>query len=57
MRHLFTAGIFTLIGQVSFAGAFFLKHFLPKNLNMSCTLLLVAIVLVKMLEIRDGMFE
>lgn len=44
------------MGLVSFAGAFFLKHILPKNLNVSCTLLLVAIVLVKMLEVRDGIF-
>jgi hypothetical protein len=57
MRHLFTAGIFALIGLISFALAYFFKHLMGKNLTMSFTLLIVAIALVKMLEIRDSMFE
>jgi hypothetical protein len=57
MKEFFTAGIFFLIGLVSFAGAYFFKRFLANNMVVGVTLLIVAITLVKMLEIRDGMFS
>jgi hypothetical protein len=57
MKYFFTAGIFFLTGLISFASAYFFKRFLANNVVVGITLLIVAIMLVKMLEIRDGMFE
>jgi hypothetical protein len=56
MKHFFTAGIFFMVGLISFASAYFFRAIIPKNLNISITLLLVSITLVKMLDIRDQMF-
>ncbi len=57
MRHVFSSGIATMIGLLSFAGGYFLKYFLHKSLTISLTLLLVAVALVKMLELRDQIFR
>ena len=45
-----------MIGLISFASAYLFRTIIPKNLNISITLLLVSITLVKMLDIRDQMF-
>lgn len=57
MKALFTIGIFALIGLLSFAFAYFVRHLLPKNYIISLTLLIVSITLVKMLDFRDQMFD
>jgi hypothetical protein len=57
MKSLFTAGIFALIGLISFTVAYFFKHLLPKNYIISLTLLIVSIILVKMFDFRDQMFD
>jgi hypothetical protein len=57
MKSLFTAGIFTLVGLISFAFAYFLKNWLNKNYIISCTLLIASITLVKLFEFRDQMFD
>lgn len=56
MKHLFTIGILVLAGQLGFAGAYFLKLFLGKQPTLRVTLSLVAVVLVKMMGIRDRLF-
>lgn len=57
MKLLFTTGIFALIGIISFAFAYFFRHLLPKNYIISLTLLIVSIILVKMFDFRDQMFD
>ena len=55
MKHFFTLGIIVLTGQLGFAGAFFLKFFIGKALILRL-MLCVAMVFVKMMEIRDRLF-
>ncbi len=56
MKRLFTSGIFTLLGLIGFAGGYFLKFLMQKNLAASMTLVVVAVAWVKMFEIRDQIF-
>ena len=56
MKHLFTLGIIVLAGQLGFAGAYFLKFFIGKQLTLPLMLVFVAMVFVKMMEIRDRLF-
>lgn len=56
MRHWFTLGILVLTAQVSFAGAYFLKVFIGKQLALRLVLVCGAMVFVKMMEIRDRLF-
>ena len=46
MKHFFTSGVIVLTGQLGFAGAYFLK-FIGS----------IAIVFMKMMEIRDLLYE
>ena len=57
MKHLFSCGILLMICEVAFAAAYFLRHLLAKDLTVALTLALVAILLVKMLEFEDSLFE
>ncbi len=57
MKHLFTCGIFFMMGEVAFAGGFFLRHLLDKHSAVAVTLTLVVIILIKMLEIEDRLFQ
>ena len=54
MKHFFTLGIIVLTGQLGFAG--FLKCFIGKALTLRLVLVCVAMVFVKMMEIRDRLF-
>jgi hypothetical protein len=56
MKYWFTAGIVVLTGQLGFAGAFFLKFFIGKQLTLRLMLACVAMVFVKMMEVRDRLF-
>jgi len=56
MKHFFTLGIIILTGQLGFAGAFFLKFFIGKALTLRLMMVRVAMVFVKMMEIRDRLF-
>jgi hypothetical protein len=56
MRHWFTLGILVLIAQIGFAGAYFLKVFIGKQLTPRLVLVFGAMVFVKMMEIRDRLF-
>jgi len=56
MKHFFTLGIIVLAGQLGFAGAYFLKFLIGKQLTLRLMLVCVALVLVKMMEIRDRLF-
>ena len=56
MKYWFTAGIIVLTGQLGFAGAFFLKFFIGKQLTLRLMLVCVAMVFVKMMEVRDRLF-
>jgi hypothetical protein len=56
MKHFFTLGIIVLAGQLGFAGAYFLKCFIGKQLTLPLMLAFVAMVVVKMMEIRDRLF-
>ena len=56
MKHLFTLGIIVLTGQLGFAGAYFLKLFIGKTLTLRLMLVCIAMVFVKMMEIRDRLF-
>ena len=56
MKHFFTLGIIVLTGQLGFAGAFFLKVFIGKALTLRLMMVCVAMVFVKMMEIRDRLF-
>lgn len=57
MKYLFTCGIFLMICEMAFAVAYFLRHLLPKDLTVAITLSLVAIILVKMLDVEDRPFQ
>jgi len=57
MKHIFSCGILLMICEVAFAVAYFLRHLLAKDLTVTLTLALVAIILVKMLEFEDSLFE
>ncbi|HVN82834.1 MAG TPA: hypothetical protein VMW38_27880 [Terriglobia bacterium] len=56
MKRLFTSGIFAMLGLIGFAGGYFLKFLMEKNLAVSLTLVVVAAVWVKMLDFRDQIF-
>ena len=56
MRHWFTLGILVLTAQIGFAGAYFLKVFIGKQLTLPLVLVCGAMVFVKMMEIRDRLF-
>jgi len=56
MKHCFTLGLIVLAGQLSFAGAYFLKFFIGKQLALRLMLACIAMVLVKMMDIRDRLF-
>jgi hypothetical protein len=56
MKRLFTSGIFAMLGLIGFAGGYFLKFLMEKNLAVSLTLVVVAAAWVKMLEFRDQIF-
>ena len=56
MKHFFTLGVIGLTGQLGFAGAYFLK-FIGKALTPRLMLVSIAIVFVKMMEIRDRLYE
>ena len=56
MKHCFTLGIIVLAGQLGFAGAYFLKFLIGKQLTLRLMLVCVAMILVKMMEIRDRLF-
>ena len=45
-----------MLGLIGFAGGYFLKFLMEKNLAVSLTLVVVAAVWVKMLEFRDQIF-
>jgi hypothetical protein len=57
MKQFFSFGILLMICEVAFAVAYFLRHLLAKDLTVALTLALVAIILVKMLEFEDSLFE
>jgi hypothetical protein len=46
-----------MICEMAFAVAYFLRHLLPKDLTVAITLSLVAIILVKMLDVEDRPFQ
>jgi hypothetical protein len=56
MKNLFTLGIVVLAGELGFAGVYFLKSLVGKQPSLLLTLVFVAMVLVKMMEIRDRLF-
>ena len=56
MKHLFTLGIVFLASEVGFAGVYFLKSLIGKQLSLVLTLIFVAMVLVTLMEIRDRLF-
>ena len=56
MRHWFTLGILVLIGQLGFAGAYFLKVLVGKQLTLRLMLVCGAMIFVKMMEVRDRLF-
>ena len=56
MKYWFTAGIILLTGQLGFAGAYFLKFFFGKALTLRLMLACVAMVFVKLMEVRDRLF-
>lgn len=57
IKHLFGCGILLMICEVAFAVAYFLRHLLAKDLTVTITLTLVAIILFKMLEVEDRLFQ
>ena len=57
MKHFFTSGVIVLTGQLGFAGVYFLKFFIRKALTLRLMLVCIAIVFVKMMEIRDRLYE
>ncbi|MEW5977671.1 MAG: hypothetical protein AB1898_17895 [Acidobacteriota bacterium] len=56
IRHLFTLGVFFMVGLIGFAGAYFARHLFPREIVISSLLVLVAVVMVKMLAVRDHLF-
>ena len=56
MKHCFTLGIIVLTGQLGFAGAYFLKFLIGKQLTLRLMMVCLAIVFVRMMEIRDRLF-
>ncbi len=56
-KHLFSCGILLMICEVSFTVAYLLRHLLAKDLAIGITLTLVAIILVKMLDVEDRLFQ
>ena len=56
MKRLFTSGIYTMLGLMGFAGGYFLKFLMEKNLAVSLTLVVVAAAWIKMFDIRDRIF-
>ena len=57
VKRLFSCGILLMICEVAFAVAYFLRHLLAKDRTVTLTLALVAIILVKMLEVEDRLFQ
>lgn len=57
MKTLFTSGIFFMICEATFAAAYFLRHLLAKEVVIAVALTVAAIVLVKMLEVEDRLFQ
>ena len=45
-----------MLGLIGFAGGYFLKFLMEKNLAVSVTLVVVAAAWVKMFEFRDQIF-
>ena len=56
MKRLFTSGIFAMLGLIGFAGGYFLKFLVEKNLAVSLTLVVAAAAGLKMFEFRDQIF-
>ena len=57
IKRLFSCGILLMICEVAFAVAYFLRHLLARDLTVTLTLALVAILWVKMLKVEDRLFQ